>query len=385
MDIKLKYLIPSLLVVSSGSMAASYAVEARGDAMGGTGVVSANYLTAPFYNPAIVAIYRRNDDAGMILPSFGLTYNDPDDISNTIDDISDLVKQVEGGDLSRVGELQSQLDALDGGELKADIGGAVAIGIPNQYIAMNLFGKAYAETYITPSISTGGATTLDNAQNSTIDAVSVAVTEVGLSLAKYQTFLGQHIAMGISPKLQRVYTYVYEASLQNYDLSDIDANSTGETIFNIDAGFLWFYGPLRVGFAATNLVSRDITTKQVASSIAGKADLQYDYQLRPLYTVGVGLIGDYASISVDYDLNEEERYTGFNDNTQMLRVGGEIDILRQLKLRAGYKKNLAYSNSDGTYTAGIGLSLLGLFELDAAVSYTNTHAKGAYVNFLSTY
>jgi hypothetical protein len=385
MDIQLKYLIPSLLVVSSGSMAASYAVEARGDAMGGTGVVSANYLTAPFYNPAIVAIYRRNDDAGILLPSFGLTYNDPDDISNTIDDIGDSIKNVEGGDSSQEAKLQSQLDALNGGELKADIGGAIAIGIPNQYISMNLFGKAYAETYVTPSIATTGSSTLDNAQNSTIDAVSVAVTEVGLSLAKYQTFLGQHISAGVSPKLQRVYTYVYEASLKNYDLSDIDANSTGETVFNLDAGLLWFYGPVRVGFAATNLVSRDITTRLVASSISGKADLQYSYQLRPLYTVGVGLIGDYASISVDYDLNEEERYTNFNDNTQMLRVGGEIDILRQLKLRAGYKKNLAYSNSDGVYTAGIGLSLLGLFELDAAVSYTNAHAKGAYVNFLSTY
>ncbi|ASA57529.1 conjugal transfer protein TraF [Vibrio gazogenes] len=385
MDIQLKYLIPSLLVVSSGSMAASYAVEARGDAMGGTGVVSANYLTAPFYNPAIVAIYRRNDDAGMLLPSFGLTYNDPDDISNTIDDVGDLIKDVEGGDASQEAKLQSQLDALNGGELKADIGGAIAIGIPNQYISMNLFGKAYAETYVTPSIATTGSSTLDNAQNSTIDAVSVAVTEVGLSLAKYQTFLGQHISVGVSPKLQRVYTYVYEASLKNYDLSDIDANSTGETVFNLDAGLLWFYGPVRVGFAATNLVSRDITTQRVASSISGKADLQYSYQLRPLYTVGVGLIGDYASISVDYDLNEEERYTNFNDNTQMLRVGGEIDILRQLKLRAGYKKNLAYSDSDGVYTAGIGLSLLGLFELDAAVSYTNEHAKGAYVNFLSTY
>ncbi|MDW6094143.1 conjugal transfer protein TraF [Vibrio rhizosphaerae] len=385
MDIKLKHLIPSLLVVSSGSMAASYAVEARGDAMGGTGVVSANYLTAPFYNPAIVAIYRRNDDAGILLPSFGLTYNDPDDISNTIDDISDLIKNVEGGDSSREAELQSQLDALNGGELKADIGGAIAIGIPNQYLAMNLFGKAYAETYVTPSIATTGSSTLDNAQNSTIDAVSVAVTEVGLSLAKYQTFLGQHISVGVSPKLQRVYTYVYEASLKNYDLSDIDANSSGETVFNLDAGLLWFYGPVRVGFAATNLVSRDITTQRVASSVSGKADLQYSYQLRPLYTIGVGLIGDYASFSVDYDLNEEERYTNFNDNTQMLRVGGEIDILRQLKLRAGYKKNLAYSNSDDVYTAGIGLSLLGLFELDAAVSYTNAHAKGAYVNFLSTY
>lgn len=53
---------------------------------------------------------------------------------------------------------------------------------------------------------------------------------------------------------------------------------------------------------------------------------------------GAGIVADYFTLSVDYDLNEEERYKDFKDNTQMIRVGGEIDIMRQLKLRAGYNK-----------------------------------------------
>ncbi|MGC9493943.1 conjugal transfer protein TraF, partial [Vibrio genomosp. F10] len=208
-------------------------------------------------------------------------------------------------------------------------------------------------------------------------------------------FLGQHIAFGISPKLQRIYTYVYSADLDNYDIADIADNGTSETMFNMDAGFLWFHGPLRVGFTATNLVSRDIQTKELTKrAVTSQIDptqvrpaetLSYAYQMRPQYTVGAGLVGDYATISVDYDLNEDERFTGFDDNTQWLRVGGEIDIMRQLKLRAGYKRNLAYEDSDDTVTAGIGISPLNLFQMDIGASYTNENSMGVYLNFLGSY
>jgi hypothetical protein len=389
---KLKLLSLSLALIPFHSWADAYAIEARGDAMGGVGVVSANYLTAPFYNPALVAIYRRNDDAGMILPSFGITYNDPDQLVDGIDSISSLMSDIEGGAYSTPAELAAANDALDaqlsdlnGSKLSADIGGVVAIGIPNQYMGMNLFGKAYAETFVTPVVYTSGSTSVDNAENTTINAVSVAVTEIGISLAKYQTFLGQHVAVGVSPKLQRVYTYVYEASINSYDITSVADNGNGETMFNLDAGALWFYGPMRVGISAMNMIGRDIETATISSAVSGNADLHYEYAMRPLYKIGVGLVADYATLSVDYDLNEEERYLGFDDNTQMIRVGGEIDVMRQLKLRAGYNKNLAYDGTDGTVTAGVGLSPLGLFEIDLAISYTNPDAKGAYVNFLATY
>ncbi|EQB8915686.1 conjugal transfer protein TraF [Vibrio fluvialis] len=390
MNNKIKLLALSVALAAPSAFAANYAVEARGDAMGGVGVVSANYLTAPFYNPAIVAIYRRNDDAGMILPSIGGSYNDPDKMVDGLDQISSIL---DSNDVSRVDELQSAMNDVSGDVLSAHLGGVVAFGIPNQYLAMNIFGKAYTESFATtniadscPSYSEGSdECTFEKAQNSTVNAVSVAVTEVGISLAKYQTFMGQHLSFGISPKLQRIYTYVYEASIRDYDFKDLRENSTGETTFNIDAGALWFYGPFRIGFAATNLISRDIETKTVASKVSGTPNLQYSYQIRPQYTVGAGLVADYVTLSVDYDLNEDERYKNFADNTQMIRVGGEIDLLRQLKLRAGYYKNLAYSGSEGTVTAGVGISPLNLFQLDIGASYTNEQAMGAYVNFLASY
>ncbi|MDC5704913.1 conjugal transfer protein TraF [Vibrio europaeus] len=392
MENKIKLLTLSIALAASSASAANYAIEARGDAMGGVGVVSATFLTAPFYNPALTAIYRRNDDYGMITPSFGLSYSDEHMMVDDLKKAADLIEQGTSNpaDLNAA-DLDATLKALDGDIAKLEIGGVVAFAIPNKFIAANVFGKAYAESYANPIIASDSTNPnndlriLENAQNSTVNAVSVGVTEVGISLAKYQTFLGQHISFGITPKLQRIYTYVYEASFTNYDIKDVRDNGTGETMFNMDAGFLWFYGPLRVGFSATNLVSRDIKTLTIPSSVSGKPDVSYAYQMRPLYTVGVGLVADYATISVDYDLNEEERYTNFNDNTQMLRVGGEIDIMRQLKLRAGWNRNLAYDNLDDTVTAGIGLSPLNLFQLDIGASYTNENSMGAYINFLTSY
>lgn len=378
----IKLLTASIALASLPTTAANYAIEARGDAMGGVGVVSASYLTAPFYNPALTAIYRRNDDLGMITPSFGINYNDT---GGFVDDVDTLATEITNGNVNS-GTLQN----LSGDQLKVDFGGVVAISIPNQFVAANFFGKAYAESFVTPDIATG-SNDLTNAELTAIEAVSIGVTEVGISLAKYQTFMGQHIAFGVSPKLQRIYTYNYLASVSSYDLSDVKKNDTGETTFNLDAGALWFFGPFRVGVSATNLIARDIKTVDTTQTLkASNATTRvvgqsYNYELAPVYTIGAGIVADYFTASIDYDINEAKKFSSFDDNEQMIRLGTEVDVLRQLKLRGGYYKNLAYSGSEGTITAGVGISPLNLFQLDISANYTNENAMGASINFLATY
>ena len=377
-----KLLATSIALASLPATAANYAIEARGDAMGGVGVVSANFLTAPFYNPALVAIYRRNDDFGMITPSFGGNYNDPDDMKSNIDAVLDATTSA---------ELTNALNKLDGNQANFDLGGVVAFAIPNQFVAANAFAKAYTESFATPNVyNDATATEQQKLELTAVEAVSIGVTEIGLSLAKYQTFMGQHLSFGVTPKIQRIYTYNYVATINDYDLSDVRENGAGETAFNIDAGALWFFGPFRVGFSATNLISRDIVTKDTTRTLTsgGRSNNvggQYSYKLEPVYTVGAGIVADYFTLSVDYDINEAKKFTSFDDNEQMIRVGTEVDILRQLKLRGGYYKNLAYSGSEGTITAGIGLSPLNLFQLDISANYTNENAMGASINFLASY
>lgn len=218
---------------SNVASAANYSIEARSDAMGGVGTVSASYLTAPFFNPALSAIYRRNDDAGIIAPSFGISFDDQYDLIDEIDRISKLNDDA---------EIESSLNALAQGnqKLNFDLGGVVAVGIPNKFLSATVYGKLYTESFVQPSIDTSGANPMDNTY---VQGVSIGVAEAGISLAKYTNYMGQHLSVGITPKLQRIYTYSYATSFNNFDTADLRENETAETMFNLDAGALWFLGP----------------------------------------------------------------------------------------------------------------------------------------------
>ncbi|WP_050938201.1 conjugal transfer protein TraF [Vibrio harveyi] len=358
---------------SGAASAATYAIEARSDAMGGVGTVSASYLTAPFFNPALTAIYRRNDDAGMIVPSFGINYNDQNGLIDEIERI---------GKLTDPAEIAKGLNGINGQKMDFDIGGVVAVGIPNKFLSATAYGKLYTESFVQPEVN--DVTDIDK---NYVRGVSIGVAEVGISLAKYANFMNQHLSFGITPKLQRIYTYSYATSFASFDTKDLRENETAETMFNLDAGALWFFGPYRLGISAKNLIGRDVKTKAFTFTQGGNNYNinSYEYSMRPLYTVGAGYVADYFSFSVDYDLNEEKKFSTFDDNTQMIRAGFEIDVLRQLALRGGYMKNLARSDDEGTITAGIGLSPLNLIEVDIAAQYTNEDAMGASINFLATY
>ncbi len=358
---------------SGAASAATYAIEARSDAMGGVGTVSASYLTAPFFNPALTAIYRRNDDAGMIVPSFGINYNDQNGLIDEIERI---------GKLTDPAEIAKGLNGINGQKMDFDIGGVVAVGIPNKFLSATAYGKLYTESFVQPEVN--DVTDIDK---NYVRGVSIGVAEAGISLAKYANFMNQHLSFGITPKLQRIYTYSYATSFASFDTKDLRENETAETMFNLDAGALWFFGPYRLGISAKNLIGRDVKTKAFTFTQGGNNYNinSYEYSMRPLYTVGAGYVADYFSFSVDYDLNEEKKFSTFDDNTQMIRAGFEIDVLRQLALRGGYMKNLARSDDEGTITAGIGLSPLNLIEVDIAAQYTNEDAMGASINFLATY
>ncbi|MEF1335267.1 conjugal transfer protein TraF [Vibrio rotiferianus] len=77
--------------------------DARGAAMGGSGVASADYLSSPFHNPALGAVYRLagdsrgDDDFGILLPGIGAQLNDQDDMITTVDDAVDVFEKYEDG------------------------------------------------------------------------------------------------------------------------------------------------------------------------------------------------------------------------------------------------------------------------------------------------
>ncbi|MGL6313100.1 conjugal transfer protein TraF [Vibrio sp. WXL103] len=362
-------LIPLTLVLTNFAHAGHFAIDARSDAMGGVGVVAGDFLSAPFHNPALTAIYRRNDNVGMLLPSVGLAYNDQ---HNMLEDLDNVMSAVDDKNDDKI---EDALRELDGDVISLTLGLSAAFAIPNRYVSMNAYGKLYSESFAEAVVGDYEADPDQAYNDSEIRGAAIGVLEGGLSLAKYMTILHNHWSFGFTPKIQRVYAYSHISKLDDFSLGDVKQNGSAENTFNYDIGALWFHGPLRVGMTGRNMVSRDFVTEDGA----------YTYKMRPQYTLGAGLIADFWQISADYDLNEAKKFTGVNDNTQMLRVGAEADLMRQFKFRAGYYKNLARKDDQGTLTAGLGISPLNITQMDLGFSYTNERAVGVYINFLSSY
>ncbi|MCV5960990.1 conjugal transfer protein TraF, partial [Escherichia coli] len=82
----------------------------------------------------------------------------------------------------------------------------VAIGIPNKFLSATAYGKLYTESFVQPNVDTSGTNPLDD---SYVQGVSIGVAEAGISLAKYTNFMNQHLSFGVTPNLQRIYTYSY--------------------------------------------------------------------------------------------------------------------------------------------------------------------------------
>ncbi|ODS04247.1 conjugal transfer protein TraF [Vibrio scophthalmi] len=364
----------ALGTISTSSIAATQMADARSNGMGNTGVVSADYLLAPFHNPALGALHRDNDDVGILFPAFGVTAHDQDETIQTIDDAQDLFADISNGSSSDTAALDKLLDDLAGNAPVAVTAGLnFAVAIPTRTLSVNLFGGGYTEVIAATDVS-DLSDAEDRYNDSTFKMVAFGVTEVGLSFAKSFELGGQNIAFGISPKYQNLLTYSQEGNIDNFDLDDYDKSERSKTAFNVDLGMAWHSGPLRAGLAMKNLFSQEIDTE-----IGG-----YTYELNPQATIGLGYAGEYLAASVDFDLTKQKRFKELNDDTQFLRFGVEGNAWGWAQLRAGYEMDLE-DTLDDSITAGIGISPFDAVSFDIAGSYAGENQFGASANLAFTF
>ena len=368
MKISLKLTVAAMALVSSSAMATTYAVDGRTDAMGGAGTAAADYLTGAFYNPALVALYTRKDDAGILIPGIGVQLNDQDSM---LDDVDELQTAINNSDVAGIN--QKLLD-LEGDEFYLGAGATFAIAIPNRYLSTNIFAKTYLESYARPIIDTA------NYNNSDITMVAFGLSEVGVAFAKYFNILGQHVSLGVSPKIQRFYTYNYATKIENFDTDGFDTNETKDSAVNFDVGAVWFYGPFRIAVAGKNMVDQSLET----ASVTATNTYQYTYELNRQVTAGLAFVGSFTTLSADMDLIEQTRFTGIDDDVQMLRFGAEFDIFGQVQLRGGFSTDMS-SNVEDTISGGIGFSPLGIVNVDVALSYAGENSYGGAVNLALGY
>lgn len=360
--------------------AASSVADARGNAMGNTGVTTADYLLAPFYNPALAAVYRDNDHIGILLPGVGATMRDTDDTLSTVDDLQDQIDDFkDNSSTANATTLNNYLNDLDNNKpltVSASLGAAIAL--PIDAISFNLFTRAYAEVIAETDIAADGGDTPSAVQtryqNSSVDLTAFGYTEVGLAMAKKLDLSGQTFAFGVSPKIQQLRTYQDSVTVEDFDLSDYDESKKTKSAFNLDLGAVWLKESFRAGVAVKDLFSQEIKTYDGSNT----------YKLNTQVTVSGAYVTQFFTAAVDADVTAQKRFKGSNDDTQFLRFGIEGDAWGWAQLRAGYEVDMK-SNLDNAFTFGLGISPGDLVSIDLAGLYAGENQLGLSANLAFTF
>ncbi|MBY7826816.1 conjugal transfer protein TraF [Vibrio fluvialis] len=364
--------------------AANGVADARGNAMGNTGVTTSDYLLAPFYNPALTAVYRDRDSVGLLVPALGANIRDSDESLSTIDDLQSSIDQFEaagagGATQENINQLNGYLDDLADDKPFAVSGGAgIAVALPMNAVSLNFFARGYAEILADSTIAANTGNTASDVetryQNSYVNMLAFGYSEYGVAVAKLFTLQGQQIAIGITPKIQELRTYKEVVTVKDFDLSDYDQSKTSKNAFNLDIGAVWLIDNFRAGIAAKDLISQEIKTY----------DDQSSYTLDSQVTVSGGYVTDFLALAIDWDLTKQKRFKGVDDDTQFLRFGVEGNAWGWAQLRAGYEIDLE-STLDNSITAGLGISPGDLVSVDLAANYAGNYQYGLSANLAFTF
>ncbi len=372
------------MAFSSSALASNLLMDARGAGMGNTGVSTADYLLAPYYNPALTAVYRKNDSFGILLPSIGLRAEDKDESLKTIDDLQDSIEQFERAGVGaatqeNVDQLNRYLDQLaDDKPLAVTAGIGIAVALPLDAVSLNFFTRGYAEVIAKANVAAKSGNSANEVktryESSDVDLTAFGYTEVGLAVGKQMVLGGQTVALGVTPKVQQLRTYQDNASVKSFDLDDYDKSEVKDNAFNLDMGAVWLIDQYRVGIVAKDLFAKDIQTQNRNNT----------YKLDTQIAVSGSYVSDFFIAAVDLDLTKQRRFNGDNDDTQFMRFGVEGNVWGWAQLRAGYEVDLQNS-LDNSVSVGLGVSPWDVVSFDLAGSYAGDNQFGLSANLAFTF
>lgn len=397
--------LPLMLAAMQDVGAMSFgSFDPRAMAMGGAGVAAGTSANASFYNPALLAAARSDEDFSLELPVIGVRLADPDELISSLDDyqkakyedaMSSAITQwnnaatpaellaAKNAVVTAGGNLVNGLTTLSNKALEADINAGMVVGVPSRHWGTAFYANARAIggslLDITQSdLNTVNATitTLQNLDltgltdssanqltdpttnlTSSVQARGAVVTEVGISLARDFNVGGNDIALGITPKYQVVDTFDYTV---NVDTGDITADQGKKSYknLNLDMGLAHdFSDGWKAGLVVKNMMSKSYTT------VLGNT-----IQVKPQARVGLAYAGSFAAAALDVDLTKNKG-TGFDSDSQYASLGAELNAWHLFQFRVGYHHNLSNSDTDSA-SLGFGLSPLGI-HLDLAVVGSN--------------
>ena len=409
--------------------------DARALAMGGTTLAVGNTAQGQYYNPALLAFHKGDEDktrdGRTYFPTMVVQATDTvDSAVNAVDDeldtkLSNAVNAYNalrtaasaGAVATSAQDLRKVLDdiankdvtingffGLSVSEPSDHEGGAFYLGarvigagtskitgsdlsLLDEYItAMNqLAGGANPLTVAAehPKLVNADGTLKDPTAtlSSSADVSALAISEWGMAMGKEFTFWGQAVSLGVTPKLMRVDAYRDDANFNTTTVTSVndtlnqfsDTKSTHITL-NADVGVAAIIAEhYRVGIAVKDVIAKDFTTHQEADPVTGVARPDLVVKLRPRSRMGVGYVAENFSIGLDYDLKESTPIANEAPN-QDVTLGAEYTFFDTLALRVGYRQDRTGFHENAT-SAGIGVHWA-RFVMDIAYSQSSEMKAG---------
>ncbi|MEI2564517.1 conjugal transfer protein TraF [Vibrio metoecus] len=383
-QIKTTLAVAIAMAASSTAFATNLVMDARGAGMGNTGVSTADYLLAPYYNPALSAVYRKKDSFGVLIPTIGVRAEDKDSSLTTIDDLQDSINQFErlgagAATQDNIDQLNRYLDDLaDDKPLAVTAGIGLAVALPMDAVSLNFFTRGYAEVIGKANVADKTGNTANDVQsryeNSDVDLTAFGYTEVGIAIAKQVVLAGQTVALGVTPKVQQLRTYQQNVSVKSFELDNYDQSEVKDNSFNLDMGAVWLLDQYRLGVVAKDLFAKDIQTMNKNNT----------YKLDTQVTVSASYVSNFFVAAIDLDVTKQRRFNGDNDDTQFMRFGIEGNAWHWAQLRAGYEVDLQNSLANSV-SVGLGISPGDFVNLDFAGSYAGDNQFGLSANIAFTF
>lgn len=391
-----KTLAGAIAVILSPAVSADAFVDARSAGMAGTGIASGDYTRANL-NPALLTRFDDNDDFYLKLgiSAVARDYNDTidnvDDVQDQLDRFESLINNPDPNNPPTEADAQSLINSLKAldkdtidGAANAELAFyrpskdfAYGITIGGQLWAKGDFSFADSDEALIDNALTTGEFDQNDIQSEGL-ARAVAVNEIALSFAtKFSVPVIGGLALGVTPKVQRLDSYLYVANISNYDSDDYfdDQYMTDTTGFNLDIGLHAQIGPANVGLVARNIISHEL------DNVAGET-----LKLEPTITAAAAVDLAGVSLELDLDLIEDKSFViqgteeTFLKPRQWARLGAEVDIFEQVQLRAGYKADMSSNYSD-FYTVGLGISPFDTVTIDLAGEFGDDDEIGGALQF----
>ena len=371
----------SLVLFTTGAASANAAtsnMEARSDAMGGTGVASSHYGTAALSNPALLTHFGPTDDFSLILPSVGAQVSDPNNTVDKADDVKDVWNRFDAAVDSQTGvpesaaALKSKLKDLKDTHANGQVGASIVATVPNKTLPFAIVVKSWGTVSVEGKVTDHDLQYLDNVTDGSIPASFVdtdsltsraygraaVITDVGIAMAHQFETAGQAWSLGITPKYQRIDLFNYSVSVRDFDKNDINSSDyrSTKTGFNADLGFATdLTNNWTLGLTVQNIIPRSVDTKVINGE-------KETFKVRPQATAGAAWRNSFITTALDVDLTEASSFTS-DKKRQFASLGAELNAWSWMQVRAGYRQNVA-SSEGNAFTAGLGFSPFDVVHLD---------------------